>query len=850
MALFSSLLAVLPSRALHAQARPDLQPRLAVASSNPITVNPPQTAAGGTITVPLWSVVNNGTARASSFSVGVYLSPDTAITNADVRLGGVANISLDPGVNRFIGPQYLVVPLALPAGTYEVGVVVDDANAVAEISESNNSMIIAAPLVVTAPTNVDLRPRITGIAAGNRSDSVSFGTSVDAAPGGVIHVGGTVENAGSQDAPPFEVGFYVSLDRVINASDVLIGTAAIDTVQRSSRRPLGRTEVSLRDNLGNPIAPGPYFLGIVVDHRNAVDERSGGGEANNSVVTPITILAIPADTTPVWRVQLVMKTADVSRAGTDDMVRVRLNENNETIVDYGRDDFERRDSFVYDMVLDSIRTFSDIRKIEITKNSTDGWCTAGLELRLNGVTVFLRDFSPCRWIDPGQTFRDLVISYADLRHHARWAAYATPPLANLLLLQRADLESIIEANVGNALAGTAAEWGKFHGRAVEVSRHSSADVLVDLDLKTRGALPSDVELDVDFVVGLPCTCGALRTSISGLDVTVDSAWYEEVLSGGVVEVLDRALSGLIQDRLSEQLDSLEQEFDLGFGFCPTVAVFDNGDIQFGFPVTGALLSLGGSASPSRLRPGDTVTVTATVRNDGNLPSGAYSSNIFLSGSRPTAGSALGTRVGGSNRPGSLLVCGIDSWDEPVVLPATLECGSHGANSVAPMPGTLDRPSRGSPGPYYLTVQLNGAGVDPSRNLSQHRLEIGRPDLVLRRPPRIMNLSGPPYSVALGSVISVDPIPFSNDGLFGSRPLRSRYFLQLPHVPGSAVDIGVNALAALPANQVSSVPAQQLTIPFETRPGSYLLGVVVEQADGTAECNLDNNTQTVPIEVHP
>ena len=85
------------------------------------------------------------------------------------------------------------------------------------------------------------------------------------------------------------------------------------------------------------------------------------------------------------RVQLELHTGDVGDAGTDDSIQVVLSEAsntgmNSTWVDYGRDDFERGDTFTYDLNLDEIPLLSDITRIRITKDGTDGWCLADFRL--------------------------------------------------------------------------------------------------------------------------------------------------------------------------------------------------------------------------------------------------------------------------------------------------------------------------------------------------------------------------------------------------------------------------------------------------------------------------------------
>src|SRR5690606_30784845 len=84
--------------------------------------------------------------------------------------------------------------------------------------------------------------------------------------------------------------------------------------------------------------------------------------------------------------------------GTDDAVRVRLNNNNITWLDYGRDDREAGSNELYDLMLDGVRNYSDIQFVEIERVGDGSWCLQGIELIVNQGSADNRWYNDCRWV--------------------------------------------------------------------------------------------------------------------------------------------------------------------------------------------------------------------------------------------------------------------------------------------------------------------------------------------------------------------------------------------------------------------------------------------------------------------
>ena len=208
------------------------------------------------------AVVNNGIVAASGVVVGVYLSGDATVTSADILLGFRTLASLDVGEGS-MNVGSLVVPSNLFAGNYNVGVIVDDGNSIAESNETNNTLIAAFQVRVNAPPRPDLT-----------SSGLSFGpNTVDA--GQSIQVSEAIFNQGLADSSAFRVGIYLSADATITTSDILIAVRNLPSL------PIGITSAvsGVTTFIPSNTPGGTYFVGIIVDDLDAIVESDEGNNA-------------------------------------------------------------------------------------------------------------------------------------------------------------------------------------------------------------------------------------------------------------------------------------------------------------------------------------------------------------------------------------------------------------------------------------------------------------------------------------------------------------------------------------------------------------------------------------------
>lgn len=117
------------------------------------------------------------------------------------------------------------------------------------------------------------------------------------------------------------------------------------------------------------------------------------------------------DSSLVNQLTVRVTTADVNNAGTDDKVTLRLAGRTWTLDNQGHDDFERGNTDTFELDPQTGFYVNDINTIRIEKasdGSYGGWRLGGIELVVNGTTVF-NNQSIDRWLeDDDRTWTDTV----------------------------------------------------------------------------------------------------------------------------------------------------------------------------------------------------------------------------------------------------------------------------------------------------------------------------------------------------------------------------------------------------------------------------------------------------------
>jgi len=243
---------------------PDLTPTA-------LTLSATSVLTGSTITLND-TFINQGTDPVSQNGykqVRYYLSTDQIIDTADTSLGIRAFYGVAVGGENS-GTREVTIPPALSAGTYYVGVVVDYTDAVDETNESNNTLIASTALNISVDPNlivgIDLTPTTLTLSA------------TSAAPGSTITLNDTFINQGTDPVSQIgykQVRYYLSTDQIIDTADTSLGIRAFYGVVGGENS--GTREVTIPPAL----SAGTYYVGVVVDYTDAVDETN---EENNAMV--------------------------------------------------------------------------------------------------------------------------------------------------------------------------------------------------------------------------------------------------------------------------------------------------------------------------------------------------------------------------------------------------------------------------------------------------------------------------------------------------------------------------------------------------------------------------------------
>lgn len=198
------------------------------------------------------TVCNEGNVAAAA-QVEAYLSADSVLTAADVRVGGAAVETLKPGQ---CAPVRIEGLASVSPGLWSLTAWVDRANAVAERVEGNNTRFGGRVPAGRAP---DLT--VTEV-SGPRSVAV----------GQPVRATATVCNPGTSASPASAVAFFLSLDASITAADPLLGSAEVPELPAGACAPVELEGLA-------QVEEGAWYVGAAVDADSRVAELS---ESNNA----------------------------------------------------------------------------------------------------------------------------------------------------------------------------------------------------------------------------------------------------------------------------------------------------------------------------------------------------------------------------------------------------------------------------------------------------------------------------------------------------------------------------------------------------------------------------------------
>ncbi len=632
------------------------QPDLTAGPASGPTLTPYKVRAGATASVGSFSVLNLRYVRswspggfvpqaAGAFTVGIYMSTDPIIRAEDDRVLWTGTIDgLDVDETIMIPATSVVIPVETPNGNYFIGVLVDAGNSVVEKLETNN--YVARGFRVNAPVNADLtivsvHPSNKVATVGGTEQSFPSGRLPVAQDGDIYLLYG-IKNGGPEASNPCSVGYYVSDDNVYSDDDTYVGEKSFSSVAGGQTRSMSWDEERLPDG----VSAGQYFLLLVADYNDDVIEKYSTGptidpEKNNVYEVPITVLGRVSDASFVWRAQLRIWTGGGKNDGTNDYVMARLNlDSDGTVLDYARDDFKVGGNDYYDLQLDGVSELRDINRILISKDGSNALCIARMQLLINGVLYFDKDFGGrCDWVEETggiRSFSGLEIQYAELRRDSHWGSWTLPPSG----LTNKDLKSIIQSTIATDMYGgtllnsthlgvyMSLHVGAHWGPSVQISRKSNKVLKVNLDLVAEIPGP-DPAVDVTFEVVVDCTCEGIGIKLRNLNVDVDSRWYTVIND----LILDMIWGHYLEEDLKKRIKKMGQVISLGIS-CPEILINTRGDIEFNSPVPIRDIALSIATTTPVAMPGHSARIEYTVTNVGNssVDEDEYVLNVYLASS--------------------------------------------------------------------------------------------------------------------------------------------------------------------------------------------------------------------------
>ena len=213
-------------------------------------------------------VRNAGSADSANSVTRYYFSRDSIKNSGDVRSSGSRSIPLLAAGGQSEGTAKLTTPSSLATGTYVILACADDTRVVAEDNEANNCLAAASPVTVVlgdlAATAVSNPPAVTS-------------------PGASFTVTDTVHNPSSVAVAASVTRFYLSINSVRDAGDVLLtGTRSVAGLA-SGATSTGQKTVTIP----SAIAEGPYWLLACADDTAKVRETNDVNNcmASSSAVT-------------------------------------------------------------------------------------------------------------------------------------------------------------------------------------------------------------------------------------------------------------------------------------------------------------------------------------------------------------------------------------------------------------------------------------------------------------------------------------------------------------------------------------------------------------------------------------
>lgn len=225
---------------------------------------------GGTI-VAKSCYMNYGQSMNASSYYGYYLSSDSVFDASDilVKTGTYFYSGLASAINTYT----LTIPANAVSGDQYLLLVVDPDNLRSEANENNNTLVLPVNISKPAGETFDLQ------VLPYMSQSYIWNPSVSL---GVTAYSIITNRGGNASSNPYTVKYYLSLDSIIDASDIVL-----DSSSHSSLEQNGSITEGAAFSIPWGTNPGNYYLIEYIDAGNSNQETN---ESNNILISSLSIV--------------------------------------------------------------------------------------------------------------------------------------------------------------------------------------------------------------------------------------------------------------------------------------------------------------------------------------------------------------------------------------------------------------------------------------------------------------------------------------------------------------------------------------------------------------------------------
>jgi subtilase family serine protease len=231
-------------------------PNLSVSS-----LSAPSNAGAGMSIAVTDTTKNSGGGSVAGSVTSFYLSANSSLGAGDVLLGGRSTGLISPASSTGSVSTSLTIPSGIAAGSYYIIAKADDADAVAETDETDNTRAV---LIRISP---DLIVSVLTVPA-------------SAAAGSTISVSDTTKNQGQGIAAATATRLYLSTNNVYEASDIPLGSRDVPLLAYGASS-AGSTPIVIPPGT----AAGTYYIVARADDGGGVAESNEGNNVASRAIT-------------------------------------------------------------------------------------------------------------------------------------------------------------------------------------------------------------------------------------------------------------------------------------------------------------------------------------------------------------------------------------------------------------------------------------------------------------------------------------------------------------------------------------------------------------------------------------